>query len=320
MFVWVVLVTDRRSEALPKSSSRSGSQFALKFDGAPGELSAATFVPALLAVGVIVEELNQRLGSGERLDLRVRAPKSGSFLVQLCLGPADHAQAAALFTAQNLELIVTVIAGLGGLLSIRKLLRKERPKKVVENRGDVIVTSSQGNSIIVDKRVFNIYQTSVTINAELDRVFQTLDADPSVTGFEVRDDADSEVFSVQRSDFAELAAGTPTTEFEQLVSVDRAALSIVKVSFEPKLKWEFVYLGNRIGAYVTDSQFLKRIDAEEEAFAKGDALEVELQIERVWDAALKTFVNSSYKVVRVIEHVRSPERPRLGFGTAQTPG
>lgn len=88
------------------------------------------------------------------------------------------------------------------------------------------------------------------------------------------------------------------------MTVERTTLSIVKVSFEPKLRWQVVYQGNRVGAYVTDADFLQRIDKQDESFGKGDSLEADLRIEQVWDEGFNTYLNKTYSIVRVYSHTR----------------
>ena len=94
-------------------------------------------------------------------------------------------------------------------------------------------------------------------------------------------------------------------ELKRTLPVPDAALSIIKPCFERGLKWEVVYLGNKIFVAVTDEAFLTRVDNGEESFAKGDVLEVEMHIEQVFDAALNTYINKSHEIIRVKNH-----RPR----------
>jgi len=82
-------------------------------------------------------------------------------------------------------------------------------------------------------------------------------------------------------------------------------------TFNRNQKWEFYFEGNKISAKITDdTEFLKRIDSGEQ-FAKGDSLEVEIEIRQEFDKSVNTFVNKSYKINRVIRHIPRPPQSRL---------
>ena len=56
-------------------------------------------------------------------------------------------------------------------------------------------------------------------------------------------------------------------------------LNIIRISFDDKLKSDFYFKGNKISVKISDPDFQKRID-NGESFAKGDILEVELEIKQ----------------------------------------
>jgi hypothetical protein len=69
---------------------------------------------------------------------------------------------------------------------------------------------------------------------------------------------------------------------DERISTIAAKLNIVKVSFDHKLKWEFIFKGNKISAKSDDPVFQERID-KGESYAKGDVLEVELAIKQKYE-------------------------------------
>ncbi|NCC71036.1 hypothetical protein EOM09_05630 [bacterium] len=80
-----------------------------------------------------------------------------------------------------------------------------------------------------------------------------------------------------------------------------------KVVFKENYKWEFYYLGTKIYASLKDESFFKKIEKGEIAFRSGDRLIVTLEIEQVFNEAANTFVNDSYYILNVIEHI--PRNP-----------
>ena len=82
---------------------------------------------------------------------------------------------------------------------------------------------------------------------------------------------------------------------------------IVRLSFEDNLKWDFYYKGNKISAKIPDSNFYELID-KKEAFAKGDTLEVDLQIIQKFDESVNTLINKSYQINKIIRHLSRNEQ------------
>ena len=92
--------------------------------------------------------------------------------------------------------------------------------------------------------------------------------------------------------------------------IETVILHILRLSFEENIKWEFIYKGHKIPAKVKDDEFYKLINQGEQ-FAKGDALEVELQINQRFDESVNTFINVSYVVNRIIHHIKRNEQQGL---------
>jgi hypothetical protein len=84
------------------------------------------------------------------------------------------------------------------------------------------------------------------------------------------------------------------------------------VSFEENLKWDFYYRGIKISTKIADPSFYELID-KGEAFAKGDVLEVELQINQKFDESVNTFVTNSYQVNKIVRHLSRNEQQKINF-------
>jgi hypothetical protein len=96
------------------------------------------------------------------------------------------------------------------------------------------------------------------------------------------------------------------------ILTEAATLNIVRVSFEETLKWDFYFKGNKISAKIKDPTFYKLID-KGEPFAKGDILEVELQIIQKWDDSVNTYINKSYQITAILRHMRRSEQQTFDF-------
>lgn len=285
--------------------------FTLAFGKRSHELNIRTFVEVLDGVATLSSESARAFDPGLEVGLKVGPPKEGSFEIQLFItGPQLLELAKSLFTLEGLRITTAVIGGVSALLKLRKLLKGEPPKStdtVPTDRDSVIVQNSAGVSINVDRRILNVYLGSRPAKEALDKTFESLDADPEIDSFAVKDTGGKELFEVKHSELpaiktADLLEPPP----EERIVLDQETLHIVKPSFMSGLKWDFIFKGERISAYLKDKSFTNRID-DGERFGKGDRLVVELRIVQVWDRSLDTFVNRSYEILRVVKHESRPQ-------------
>lgn len=295
-------------------STEFQNEFKLKFDGELNEVDAATLGNSLLNVATLVQEVNQELGTGQKIEIKVKAHQPGSFLVHLALDPSQATTLMNYLTPDNIAIasaaaagIITVVTGLFGL---RKKLKGEPPKEVVQKGDDVQITTRDGNTIIVDQRTYNSYFNNPKVNETLSKTFKTLENDPHITGFEITDTNEVPMFEVKREEFRPMALTSSVPQAQTKSIRLEASLYIIKPSFERNLKWDVVFAGNRISASMNDEAFLNRID-KGERFGKGDTFEVELQIDQVLDPNINTYINKSYQIIKVINHRPHVEQPTL---------
>ncbi|HEY9404384.1 MAG TPA: hypothetical protein VIQ24_17130, partial [Pyrinomonadaceae bacterium] len=302
-------------------STEFQNEFKLKFDGELNEVDASTLGYSLLNVTALIQEVNQEVGAGQKIEIKVKAHQPGSFLVHLALDAGQAVPLMDYLTPENLKIasaalggIITVVTGLFGL---RKVLKGEPPKEVVQQGDSVQIQAGDGAIVIVDKGTYNAYFNNPKVNEALSKTFKTLDNDPHITGFEITDRNEVPMFEAKREEFRPMALTSSVPQAQAKAIRQFASLYIVKPSFERNLKWDVVYQGNRIAVEMGDETFLLRIDRGER-FAKGDTLDVELQIDQVLDPNINTYINKGYQVVQVINHMPRVEQFSLNFG-AQSP-
>ncbi|MGB9825831.1 MAG: hypothetical protein ACPLRU_04075, partial [Desulfofundulus sp.] len=78
-------------------------------------------------------------------------------------------------------------------------------------------------------------------------------------------------------------------------------------------KWDFVYEGNKISAYIADEGFWNKVNARHLSFSSGDILIVDLEIIKIFDSEINTYVNKNYRVVKFIGHVPGQAPEQLGL-------
>ncbi|MGO9096059.1 MAG: hypothetical protein ACLQGV_12620 [Bryobacteraceae bacterium] len=88
-----------------------------------------------------------------------------------------------------------------------------------------------------------------------------------------------------------------------------AVLRITRISFIEGQKWRFSDGAATFAAKINDSEFLKRLDAREEGFYKGDVLRVLLRT--VQQPTAEGEFKSEHRIEKVLEYPRSPKQQRL---------
>jgi hypothetical protein len=259
----------------------------------------------------MIDEISNEIG-GNKIEIKIKALDKGSFLIHVGLNPAEIYQ---IVSSINWDAVYRVIGSLVGVLTLRKLLKREKPEKIEEKGNNVKITTKSGNVVNVDKLTFNIYNNNVKVNEAISENFEALKADSSIEGFEITDVKDKPIFEIPKKEFEEMAVKSQNEIDEnKKIIILPATLNIFKLVWDNKRKWEFYWRGNKISAKIVDETFFENIDKGEQ-FAKGDSLEVELQITQIFDKSVNTFINdiNSYQIVKVIRHVPRPTQEKLGL-------
>ncbi len=80
-------------------------EFKLKFGGKLNEVDASTLGYSLLNITNLVQEVNQELATGQKIEIKVKAHAPGSFLVHLALDPSYVAPLMANVTPESVKAV-----------------------------------------------------------------------------------------------------------------------------------------------------------------------------------------------------------------------
>lgn len=288
-----------------------GNDFKIKFDGQQHQVNANVLVSSLIHTTTIVQEVNNYLNSGKKIEIKVKALEKGSFLCHIELVETTLEGLKNLLTKDNIEVGAAIIGSVVGLIQLKKFLKGKKPKEI-EQGSKTKITNTDGNVIVIENATFNIYDRSPLVKDALSQNFDVLNNDPAITGFEITDKNERPYIRVDKSEFDDMAQKYEETEEGERYIVEAATCNILRVSFEENLKWDFYYRGIKISAKIVDPNFYELID-KGEAFAKGDVLEVELQINQKFDESVNTFVTKSYQVNKIIRHISRNEQQKINF-------
>ena len=224
----------------------------IKFGGDLHEINVDLLVESLVSYSLVTQEAAAYIAPGSVVNIKVKAPQEGSFTIILDLITEN---APSLFTRENLQLAANLVVVVGGLYGLKKWLStKGKPEIIKEKGDDNIEIQNKNGSIVIAKRVYNIYQNSINTRENLRKTFTKLKEEEEISNFSISDiDGNKQIFYVDKDDFEKIEKG-------------------------------------------------------EVAFRSGDRLIVNLEIEQVFNEAANTFVNDSYRITKVIQHI-----PRTGI-------
>lgn len=291
-------------------------RFKLDYEGKLPQIESNTLINSLLHVTAAIQEINAELNKESNikttLQIKINAFSPGSFFVDLELlrDISKDLLPAAAFVGGHID-INTIIKVLIEFIKLKLFLKGKKPEKIEKSGDEVTITGSNGNTTVVNIRTFNHYTGNVIINEEVSKNFETLREDAAIDAFKLTDKNDKPLVGVDKKDFGILTSRNELLE-EQIktLPVSNADLYILKVVFEEGRKWDFYYQGNKISAAMDDKAFAERINSGEK-FAKGDALVCNLEIEQVFNTDVNTYVNKSYRVLKVLDHKPRPEQGEL---------
>lgn len=286
--------------------------FKIKFDGEQHQIDANILINNLIHTTSIIQEINRELHSGKIIDIKIKALQKGSFLIHIDLVETTFDSLKNLLTRENIETAGAIIGGFVGLIELKKFLKGKEIKSKEEFNNKIRIENENSEIIFIENFVYNVYENNTIVKDALSQSFETLENDNSITGYEITDRDENPLVRVSREDFEYLSLKSEKLNNDEKILTQSASLNIVKLSFDNKLKWEFYFKGNKITAKVEDPNFQKRID-NGESFSKGDMLEVEFEIKQKFDTTVNTFVNKSYKINRIINHIKREEPPTFNF-------
>ncbi|MBX7205298.1 MAG: hypothetical protein K1X81_07720 [Bacteroidia bacterium] len=289
-----------------------GNDFKIKFDGQQHQVDADVLVSSLIHTTTIVQEVNKYLNSGKKIEIKVKALEKGSFLCHIELVETTLDTLKNLLTKDNIEVGAAIVGTVVGLIELKKFLKGKKAKEVQQQGDKTKIVNKDGNVIVIENATFNIYEHSPVVKDALAQNFDVLNNDPAITGFEITDKNEKPLVRVDKTEFVDLSQKSEEVEEGERKIVEAATVNIVRVSFEENLKWDFYYRGIKISAKIADPSFFELID-KGEAFAKGDVLEVELQINQKFDESVNTFVTKSYQVNKIVRHLSRKEQQKINF-------
>lgn len=178
------------------------------------------------------------------------------------------------------------------------------------------VVIEQGETRIVVPR--NVYdatrqaESNPEFSNNISEAARAIEADDSIISIGFSSDMNKapEVV-ISRPQLRLLVRPTPTDDTERDLT-EVAELEILRAILEKsRRRWEFVRNGMRISAPVLDAAFYDDFSAHRITIAPGDRLRVKLRIRQKRLPGIGIFINESYEVIEVLEHIPQDKQTNL---------
>jgi hypothetical protein len=269
--------------------------------------------PTLLATGELFRSANLIL-NGQETDLRihVKATAPGSFDISFLISQDFVSSVTGFLSGELVTSAVNLkelIFGMGvptaiGMFYLVKKLKGKNPKNIHELKEGVMLIEVDNETLEVPLKALELYR-SVSIRKSLYEMIKPLEKD-GVDQLEIRSEHISHI-TVTKNDLE--AFLPPELADQKLLEVEHEAhYSIISLAFKEDNKWRLSDGAVTISATIKDLDFLKRVESNAVAFAKGDLLHCQVkQTQWQTEAGLKT----EYDVIKVYKHHTAYQQMQL---------
>lgn len=286
----------------------------IKFQCPTNEIDGDTFTNTFIGFSRLIWAVNDGLDTGRKINIRIRAIESGSFVfdIQVVAGILENIKN--LFAAGDGKVVAEVLAAVLGVLKLVKDVQKgtETKSESVESNESkdpeqsggtaTFPINGDGNQVQIDQRVVNLYLNR-EVRGSVRQIAEAIVQDPEVEGLELQDAHKQPLFTAASSEWGDMLNALPSEEIPDTRIVSRKeTLAVIKASLDNRYAWEFSFLGTKIFAKIDDADFNNRVLQREELFGAGDLLEVDLDMAQSLDHRSNTYITKQYRVSKVYSH------------------
>lgn len=281
--------------------------FKIKFGMHSHEIDVNVLISSLMYTSNLIQEINRELDTDKKIDIKIKALEKGSFEIHIEL---IESLLKSMFSSETISYADNIISILGGLYGFANFLKGSKPTVVNEIKDNQInIVNENGEKTTITNNVYNIYMNNTSVRKTIAKQFSSMQTSDEIDSFEIQDWQENTISVINAVDFPDLSSSIDPlkNEHENLVQIKtEQKMLIIRPSFTKDLKWDLVYKGTRISAFMKDEELIKAIDRGDN-FSKGDLMVVDLEITKYYDKDIGAHMitKDSYKILKFIEHIKN---------------
>ncbi len=277
--------------------------------------------PALLSIGNLIQECDNIINGTNESKLEVKVDSSfrrGSFKIDFYITKVNDQLSLIqnLETYKNLKEILIMIGLIGGASSVvlgsvlhfmrwLKGQRIENKETIDEDEDTLVVKRSNGEKVKVAITIFSLV-SNPNVTVSIGNIINSPLSREGITSVHTEDENGELQFKVEKDERESFKRLILKQEIFREDIIEETHLSIIQIRFKKGIKdqrWVFNRGGNNIWATIKDVEFLKKVDINEELFAKNSRLLVKL-LER--ELLINGESKIEYEILKVHEHEKEP--------------
>lgn len=293
-----------------------------KLEGVEAENGVDIFeiAPILMQFGELIKSANDVLGYEQKIEVKVKPFKQGSWITEFIFNPSTRDNLLALVDTPNGQALTFILPLLGlnakdGIVGVATIIRKTRG--IVTNfkknsNGKVVYETPDGGKLTVSNIEHKLIQSPIIQNNYYNSVISPLEKIPAVNAVEIGIGSGGQRFT--NDDISSFGAYFKT---ELLEDVDENISTMSGIYLKPKRgpysgdeqAYSFIMGDNNVLWPVTieDEQFLGSLKSGEIRPYSEDVLKVNLEVRQKKDASNR--IQTHYAIIKVIEYIKY-EKPR----------
>lgn len=280
--------------------------FKIKFGMHSHEIDVNVLINSLMYTSNLIQEINRELDTDKKIDVKIKALEKGSFEIHIEL---IESLLKSIFSSENVSYADNIISILGGLYGLVSFLKGDKPQEVINiTDSEVNITNEHGEKTIINNNIYNIYSNNTNIRKTISKQFSSMENSEEITSFEIQDWQGNTISEIDSENFSILSSpiDLSSDNYENKVEIkENQKMLIIRPSFTTDLKWDLVYKGTKVSAFMKDEELIKAIDRGDQ-FSKGDLMVVDLEITKYYDHDIGTHMitKDSYRILKFIEHIK----------------
>ena len=292
-------------------------EFYLRFAGDANRIDTYTLAEVLASLTDALSEINSTVNPDTEIKVYLERTDEGSLIARLSI---RNIRWEAVWDRKTYY-VETILLSLLASFIFEKL---NYTKPIYRLEGEELVIETSKEVVKIPRSAFNFIE-KVTKNPKVEvairRTFTAVSEDDEVQALDILPQKGSQpLVHVPRSEFDRLATSSelpllPTTNeldgiepaLHSRSRIERTTLVILKaVLMKSRRKWEFIWRGFEISAPILHAEFFARLEAREISIRQGDALDVDLRINELYEPHAKVWRNISFQVIHVYNLIPGP--------------